>query len=126
MAHQPQRQKKTQKTLSQAIHHATNTPTIFIKHDVEVPKGDDAKGFLDRFRRDSVEAHRRADHAPQPPLLMDSTLEDDDDMEDDTPQPTSTHIQSAGLRYTAILRTRLLTRALLSPYASLSTTDATL
>lgn len=109
---------KRQKTLSQTLQHTTNAPTIFIKHEVEVPKGDDAKGFLDRFRRDTVDAHRRANATPSQPMLTDS--EDEDiDLDMDGPESNVQHVEGAGLRYAAILRTRLLTGAMLSTYVLL-------
>lgn len=114
---------KRQKTLSQTLQNATKTPTIFVKHNVEAPKGDDAKGFLDRFRRDTVDAHRRANQTPS--QLVDSAEEsedDDDDFEEDEPESTAQQVEGAGLRYTAILRTRLLMGSMLAPYAFVART----
>lgn len=108
---------KRQKTISQTFQQATNSTTIFTKHDIQTPKGDDAKGFLDRFRRDVLEDHRRANQTPSQPMF--DAEDDDEDMDDsDEPATTTQQVEGAGLRYTAILRTRLITGSMLSPYAA--------
>ncbi len=116
---------KRQKTLKQTFATDKTQTSYFAKHTTAIPKADDAKGFLDRFRRDVLDAlrhQRRSQKGLATPAHSndDSDWEEEDGMLDEglgPPESTSVqHVEATGLRYPTILRARLLANSMLSKY----------